>query len=249
MSPETVADLYSVPPPEFMDARNRAVAQARDRGDDALAKEIGKLRKPTTAAWMINLVAHRRPELIARLLDIGGELRRAQQAGQVAKVRELSEERGRATRSIVAAARDLAGAGKVPVDELDATLFAAVSDPDVGATVSAGRLERTVAYSGFGGLGMVDAPTAPAAATPAAKGNQRRLVQAREAADDARIRLAKTTAEHTAATEALDEMDEEVKRLAARRKAAAAAVERAAGRRADAERRLAEAEARLADLA
>ena len=81
---EVVAQLYALPPEEFTAARGEAVAAARTAGDRDLAKQIGALRRPTVAAWLVNLLAHQRPDLIGDLLALGDAMRTAQRKQVVA---------------------------------------------------------------------------------------------------------------------------------------------------------------------
>ncbi|MDT5213828.1 MAG: hypothetical protein QOK18_2067, partial [Mycobacterium sp.] len=48
--------LYGVPPEEFMALRKELVAAAKKRGDADAAKLIGAARRPTAAAWVVNLL-------------------------------------------------------------------------------------------------------------------------------------------------------------------------------------------------
>lgn len=58
----SVADeLYSLPRNEFTAARNAAAKQAREQGHRELAEQIGGLRRPSTAAWVANLLAREQP--------------------------------------------------------------------------------------------------------------------------------------------------------------------------------------------
>ncbi|MDR7280747.1 hypothetical protein [Catenuloplanes atrovinosus] len=147
--------LYGEPPERFTAARDRAVAEARARGDAAGAKEIAALRKPTIAAWLVNLLAIRRPELLADLAALAGEMRAAQRELRGAQLRELSAQRRRVVSSLVAEVRTLAGAAgvstaKLPLNEVEDTLNAALSDEGIAASVRSGRLLRPVSYAGFG---------------------------------------------------------------------------------------------------
>lgn len=255
LPPETLSALYGVPPEEFVAARSVAVAEARARGDAGAAKSIAALRKPTVAAWMVNLAAHRRLDLIDELLEVGAELRQAQQTGQAARVRELSERRGRTTARLIHAIRDLVEqadrGGKLPEDELRATFFAAVADPQIGAAVRAGRIEKAVVYSGFGGLVAVP-PDDDAAAKPdegmGAASLAPKLSAAQDAEREARAAYEKAAREHTEALATLDDVDEQVAKLAARRTAASRAVDRAGELRARAEQALADTAARVKAL-
>ena len=70
--------LYAAPPDGFVAARAAAVAAARQAGDRDTAKRLGALKKPTVAAWLVNLLALRRPELLDELVELAAALRSAQ---------------------------------------------------------------------------------------------------------------------------------------------------------------------------
>jgi DNA repair exonuclease SbcCD ATPase subunit len=155
--PEVAERLYAVPPEGFVAARTEAVAAARAAGDTGAAREIAKLRKPTVAAWLVNLLAIRRPELVAELAGLAGELRRAQRDLRGEQLRELSAQRRAVVGALVAQARDLArreASGldphRLPLAEVEATLQAALADEEVAARLRAGRLLKAASYAGFG---------------------------------------------------------------------------------------------------
>ena len=157
VSPEVVERLYAVPPEGFVAARTEAVAAARAAGDTTAAREIAKLRRPTVAAWLVNLLAIRRPELVAELAGLAGELRRAQRDLRGAALRELSAQRRAVVGALVAQARDLArreapglDPHRLPLAEVEATLHAALADDEVAAQLRAGRLLKAASYAGFG---------------------------------------------------------------------------------------------------
>src|SRR5436190_17648333 len=85
--------LYTEPPERFIALREEAVAAARRAGDRRTAEALGKLRKPTVAAWLVNLLARRRPELVGELLALGEGLRSAQHDLRGDQLRELSGQR------------------------------------------------------------------------------------------------------------------------------------------------------------
>ncbi|WP_262287358.1 hypothetical protein [Micromonospora sp. MA102] len=155
--PDLVQRLYATPPDRFVAARDEAVAEARRAGDPKAAREIGKLRRPTVAAWLVNLLAIRRPELVADLAQLAESLRSAQRDLRGGKLRELSAQRRAVVGALVAEVRKLAAAepnappaGKLPLGEVEATLNAALSDTEVAEQVRAGRLLRPSHYAGFG---------------------------------------------------------------------------------------------------
>ncbi len=153
---EVAGGLYALPPDEFVAARSEAVADARRAGDRNLAREIGALRRPTVGAWLVNLLAHQRPELVDELLTLGAALRTAQRNLRGDELRELSGQRRAMVSALARESRALAvAAGRgardaLPLAEVEATLTAALADSEVGELVRSGRLVKTVEYAGFG---------------------------------------------------------------------------------------------------
>lgn len=155
MPDDPVARLYTAPPDGFVAARAEAVAAARAAGDAVTARELAKLRRPTTAAWLVNLLAHRRPDLVAGLVELSGALRAAQRDLRGPRLRELSARRRELVHALVTEAAALAahaapGLRRLPLAEVEATLTAALSEPEVAERVRSGRLVRATAYAGFG---------------------------------------------------------------------------------------------------
>jgi DNA repair exonuclease SbcCD ATPase subunit len=146
------ARLYSASPEDFIALRGEEVAKARQARNTALAAAIGKLRKPTVAAWLVNRLAHERPDLVAELLDLAEELRTAQRELRGAELRELSVRRRATVAALAREAARLAGPqrGNLPMQEVEATLAAALADAEVAAAVREGRLTKALEYTGFG---------------------------------------------------------------------------------------------------
>ncbi|PWR07126.1 hypothetical protein DKT68_20330, partial [Micromonospora acroterricola] len=116
-----------------------------------------RLRRPTVAAWLVNLLAIHRPELVADLVQLADALRTAQRELRGPRLRELSAQRRAVVGALVAEVRKLAAAepdapsaGKLPLAEVEATLNAALSDAEVAEQVRSGRLLRSANYAGFG---------------------------------------------------------------------------------------------------
>ncbi|MET8348767.1 MULTISPECIES: hypothetical protein [unclassified Micromonospora] len=156
-SPELVQQLYRTPPERFVAARDAAVAEARRAGDPTTARQLARLRRPTVAAWLVNLLAIDRPELVADLVQLADALRAAQRELRGPRLRELSAQRRAVVGALVAEVRKLAAAepdapsaGKLPLAEVEATLNAALSDAEVAEQVRSGRLLRSASYAGFG---------------------------------------------------------------------------------------------------
>ena len=148
--------MYEDPPDGFVAARSAAIADAKKAGDTAAVKRLTALRKPTVAAWLVNLLALRKPELIDQLVELAEALRVAQRTLKGDELRELSTQRRQIVSALVgearklAVARDRGLAGKLPLGEVEATLSAAMAEPDVAEQVRTGRLVRAASYAGFG---------------------------------------------------------------------------------------------------
>jgi hypothetical protein len=260
---DVAADLYSGLPGGFVTRRDEAARAAQSAGDRILAGLIGKLRKPTVGAWLGNLLAHRHPGDVAELVALGVDLRAAQDQLDAAAMRDLGKQRQQLVRSLVSRARATATElGEPPagpaLQELEATLVAAVADPDAAAQLTAGRLTTGLSYAGFGafGAGAVGATPAaasagrqPAAAKKMADGKApsgkpaARKTEARKT--EARKTEARKTEEHSA------EVDAAERDLAQARLQAAQAeedVEAATDAEKSAKAALTELEARAAEL-
>ncbi|HEY7271462.1 MAG TPA: hypothetical protein VH502_01930 [Actinoplanes sp.] len=154
---DVIRRMYEAPPDGFVAARTEAVAQAREAGDKDAAKRLAALRKPTVAAWVVNLLALRRPEMIDELVELATALRNAQRGLKGGELRELTAQRRKIVTALVNAARKLAVAedpqmsgAKLPLSEVEATLTAALAEPEIAEQVRTGRLIRAAAYAGFG---------------------------------------------------------------------------------------------------
>src|SRR4029078_7669696 len=56
MAGDELDELYSVRPEEFTALRTKLAAAAKKSGDTAAAKRISAARRPTTAAWVVNVL-------------------------------------------------------------------------------------------------------------------------------------------------------------------------------------------------
>jgi hypothetical protein len=155
-------DLFDLPPGEFTAARNRLVKELRAAGERDAAAAVAELRRPTAAAWALNQVARRAPDLIAAVLDAGQALvreqRRALSGVDAADLRGAAADRRAAIEAARAAAEaHLTGEGGAPAthrDRITATLEAASLQPEAAELVRAGRLERELpAPTGLGDPG------------------------------------------------------------------------------------------------
>jgi hypothetical protein len=159
---DDVADeLYGLPPDEFMPARSTYEQQARADGDRALAAEIKALGKPSTAAWVANVLVRHHREEIQNLVELGGLLREAQENLEGDQLRTLDVQRRQLVSALTRQSRALANQLGHPVSgavgqQVEETLRAAMSDPEAGEALLEGRLTSPMSYSG---LGTIARPT------------------------------------------------------------------------------------------
>lgn len=169
---EVAGRLYRLPPREFTGTRNDAAARARDGGDAGRAAAIKALRRPSAAAWLINLLAHDEPRSLEQLFTVAADLRAAHEARAGAELRRLSHERHRLISSLVGAAARLGleqgyRAGEQTIRQVSASLDAAVADERAAFAVRSGLLVRSLRPSGFGAVDL-DGAVAVSDALPAA---------------------------------------------------------------------------------
>ncbi|GGO94075.1 hypothetical protein [Wenjunlia tyrosinilytica] len=153
---EDVAEgLYTRPPDDFTADRDRA-AKSAPRGE---AARIRALRRPTIAAWVTNLLTRHDRDQIQAFLGLGEQLRRAHRELDGDQLRELTRQQRRVVSMLSEQARKLAEQAGRPVGEnvlreVEATLHAALADPDAARQVASGRLTTSLTPpSGFGPVG------------------------------------------------------------------------------------------------
>ncbi|RDH79405.1 hypothetical protein DVS77_06870 [Mycolicibacterium moriokaense] len=158
MAGDELDELYGVAPEEFTALRNRLAAAARKRGDSASANAIAAARKPTTAAWVVNMLTHSNDDVTPALTELGERLRTAHAAMDGAAIRALSGEQRRLVDEFARSAFDAAGMSNPSAsvrEDVMGTLSAAIADPDVAARL--GRLVKAERWSGFGDFGATTA--------------------------------------------------------------------------------------------
>jgi hypothetical protein len=154
---DVARELYTVRPDEFVAARDERAKATRAAGNRSLAREIGRLRRPTQSAWLVNLLWRDQQQVMEDLFDLADEFRAALGQGAGKGLQELTAQRRAIESALTQRARALAGAAGVKVStdllrEAQETLAAALSDPGVAAEVRSGRLVKPATYAGFGGM-------------------------------------------------------------------------------------------------
>lgn len=154
MADDELDDLYGAKPEEFTALRSELATTAKKRGDADAARRISAARKPTTAAWIVNLLALTNADAKRRLADLGDQLREAHAAMDGERIRELSSGQRRLVDELTRtgfAEADVPDPSAALRDDVASTLQAAVADPDVAARL--GRLTKAERWSGFGEFG------------------------------------------------------------------------------------------------
>jgi hypothetical protein len=161
-------ELYGLPLREFTAARDGRATEARKAGKSDVASAVKRLRKPSVAAWITNMLVRERGSEIERLISLGEELRSARGL-KGEQIRRATMQRSDAVRTLLRHARAIADRANQPasravLDEVEVTLDAAFSDPESAASLRAGRLTTALHYSGLG-FGSAPEPGAAAGAT------------------------------------------------------------------------------------
>lgn len=154
MPGDELDELFRVKPEEFTALRTKLATAAKKRGDAAEAKRISAARRPTTAAWVVNLLASNNEDVKHSLTDMGERLRAAHAAMDGPTIRELSAEQRSLVDELARAAvegAELTSPTATLREDVTATLQAAIADPDVAARL--GRLAKAEKWSGFGEFG------------------------------------------------------------------------------------------------
>jgi hypothetical protein len=90
-----VTALYARPLDQFVSERNSASAEAGRTGDKDLVAELRALPKPSSAAWLVNVLVHRRRAEVEQVIELGASLREAQAGMDRAQLHALGQQRQR----------------------------------------------------------------------------------------------------------------------------------------------------------
>ena len=168
---EELNELFHGPLEDFTSARNELAKTLRSDGEAEAAGWVKGLQKPTRAAWLVNQLSVRKAKEVGRLLEVGQELRSAQEemlagAADRKKLREAASAEQKTIDSLVGTAEAIGrehGVGAQILTRVEETLRAASGDPAVADAIEKGRLQREQRAAGIGLIGDVT-PKAPARA-------------------------------------------------------------------------------------
>ncbi len=161
---EIADELYGLPQEEFTPARD---AKAKElKADKALAAAVKKLKKPSVAAWVVNLFVRRETQQVEQVIAVGTALREAQEGMDGAELRALTKQRRQLTSAVTQQARTLAKDEGVKVtpavsDQVEATLTAAMLDPECARAVRSGLLTAALSSTGVDAVDVAAAVAVP----------------------------------------------------------------------------------------
>ena len=169
-------ELYALSLAEFTPARD-ARAKELKKADPELSAQVKALRKPSVAAWVVNLLVRRETDQVDQVLAIGTALREAAANLDGAELRELTRQRRQVTSAVTSRAKALAAdeghrVTEAVAEQVEQTLTAAMLDQDAARAVRSGLLVATMRATGVDAVDVAAALAVPEAggfsATPRA---------------------------------------------------------------------------------
>lgn len=162
---EIADELYALPLGAFTPARD---ARAKELKGTDLAAPVKALKKPSLAAWVVNLFVRREAAQVEQVLAIGVALREAQAGMSADELRALTKQRRQLTAAVTQQARSLALDEGVKVtqavaDQVEATFTAAIVSARCGDAVRSGLLVAPLATTGVDDVDPCGALAVPAA--------------------------------------------------------------------------------------
>jgi hypothetical protein len=216
-------ELYAADPSDFVTTRKRLIADLRTAGAKDSAKELQGARRPGTAAWALNQLARRHPDVVEALLDRGSELQAAQMravSGKPDALRDSMRAHRKALDDATDAALAILGARANDSfrNEIVSTLHAASADAETGRLLRTGRMIHEAQFQGFpDAAGLTLVPELPESGKTAArkrpKAEREREARRRSnlaARDAARKQEAEAVADVRRARARIDELEREL---------------------------------------
>lgn len=224
---EVAAELLALPPARFTAARNE---RAADLGG-VVGRRVAKLRKPTVAAWALNLLV--RDGQLGEAVELSRALHEAQDDRDAAELARLGRQRRQLVAALSRRAGELAADAGTPLspamaDAVEKGVNAAIVDETAAAAILTGRLVAAVDLAALDGdtLGQAVAGSVPdalpappprddLAARRARKAAERGVREAERARADAEREQASIERKLDAAREKADRAHERVDALRA----------------------------------
>lgn len=178
---ELIDRLYALPLEEFTSERNALAKQLKTSGDRDAAAAVKALAKPTLAAWAVNQLARREPDLMQELVSLQDRLASASSARGL---RDLTRKRrDLVTQLKQAAAEVLVEGGHAPgsssLQHISQTLLAGATEEEQELLLR-GRLTKELSSSGLEQVWGLE----PAATEDGEEDDEQALRAARREAED-----------------------------------------------------------------
>lgn len=150
---QSLDEIYREHPEGFVAGRNQLAKELRAAGDREEADRIGKLRRPSVAAWLINRTALSSPSALEEFAEASRRLEEAQARAlegddeAVAEWRDAAAREREANAAVVETAAGLARDSGHSINQralelVGETLRAAAGDSNLRDRVMSGRVER-----------------------------------------------------------------------------------------------------------
>ena len=150
---EIADELYALALADFTPARDARAKELKGSGESDLAARVKAFKKPSLAAWVVNLLVRHENEQVEQVLTVGAALREAQASMSGEELRALTKQRRQLTAAVTTKARGLAREHGTKVteavaDQVEATLTASMVDEGCAAAVRSGLLVAALSATG-----------------------------------------------------------------------------------------------------
>jgi hypothetical protein len=145
-------ELFTLPPAQFIRARNALADRLRRAGRGDQAAEVKRLPRPSATVWAINRTAREAPKTVAEMVDAVARLEQAQAARSPDLHEAIARERQARGRVLQLALARLAEGGHASAEavrRVSATLLGAAGDRSARSDLTRGRLSEDRQATGF----------------------------------------------------------------------------------------------------
>jgi len=203
--------LYRAPPDGFIAGRDELAKKLKADGRKDDAATVKKLRKPSAAAALVNWLSLEHSEELKKFALTLGSMREGAGGGKGlrAAVKAEREQMAELMELVEGEAKERGSGSPATIDRVAETLRAIATDPDLEASVLAGRLEREGEASTIGFELAVTASTggAPSKASKGGGGKGKKKPPSKEKGPDLKAERAalKSLEDRLAAAEEREE--------------------------------------------
>ena len=205
---EAAEELYAGAVEDFVARRTELSKQVGAEHGKPAGQAVARLRKPSVAAWAVNLLVRRESGQIDQVLGLAESLRAAAAALDGEELRALTRQRRQLTTALATTARRRASEAGVRlsepvVDQVEGMLTAAMLDPVAADVVRTGRV-----LTAFTSTGMSELDLESVVALPDALEHRARAVADDDAEADARPELTLVSDDGVRRAEAEEELEQ-----------------------------------------